>query len=199
MQNIFLSDSRPEAFQKVNEKLFPDAPIRCTYEDCRMPVKMKKHGFYRRYVITQKFSGYIYIRRYICPCCGRTVSFLPSFLVPYFQYALPYILAFLNGYFKRKQSLRKYVKWFKRKGDSFSFSRRHFRYYINRIFLNRSLIQYYLNLTDQGIVPKEDALASRLFAKSLLKKLHKVSPHYLSWNFFNLTGKSILAPVQRIS
>jgi hypothetical protein len=197
MQNIFLSDSRPEAFQKVNEKLFPDAPIRCTYEDCRMPVRMKKHGFYRRYVITQKFSGYIYIRRYICPYCGRTVSFLPSFLVPYFQYALPYILAFLNGYFKRRQSLRKYVEWFRRKKDGFS--RRHFRYYISRMFVNRNLIQYYLNLTDQGMIPKEDAMVSRLFAKILLEKMHAVSPHYLSWNFFNLTGKSILAPVQRIS
>lgn len=197
MQNIFLSNSKPEAFQEANKNLFPDAPMRCTFADCLMPVKMKKHGFYKRYVIAYKFSGYIYIRRYICPCCGRTVSFLPSFLMPYFQYALPYILSFLYGYFKRSQSLRKYVKWFKRKKDSFS--RRHFRYYINRIFLNRSLIQYYLNLTDQGIVPKENALVSRLFAKILLEKIHAVSPHYLSWNFFNLTGKSILAPTQRIS
>jgi hypothetical protein len=162
-----------------------------------MPVRMKKHGFYKRYVIAYNFSGYIYIRRYICPCCGRTVSFLPSFLVPYFQYALPYILAFLNGYFKRRQSLRKYVEWFRIKKDGFS--RRHFRYYINRIFSNRSLIQFYLNLTDQSMVQKEDAMDSRLFAKSLLEKIHAVSPHYLSWNFFNLTGKNILAPVQRIS
>jgi len=113
MQNIFLSDSKPEAYQKANGDLFPDAPIRCIFEDCRMPARMKKHGFYKRYVIAYNFSGYIYIRRYICPCCGRTVSFLPSFLVPYFQYALPYILAFLNGYFKRRQSLRKYVEWFR--------------------------------------------------------------------------------------
>lgn len=197
MQNIFLSDSKPEAFQKANEDLFPEAPMRCTFKDCQMPVRMKRHGFYRRYVITYRFRGYIYIRRYICPCCGRTVSFLPSFLVPYFQYALPYILSFLYGYFKRRQSLRKYVEWFKRKKDDFS--RRHFRYYINRMFLNCSLLQYYLNLTDQGMISKENALVNRLFAKSILEKIHAVSPHYLSWNFFILTGKSILAPVQRIS
>ncbi|HYE10155.1 MAG TPA: DUF6431 domain-containing protein [Patescibacteria group bacterium] len=197
MQNIFLCDSKPEAFQKANGDLFPEAPSRCTFEDCHMPVRMKKHGFYKRYVITYGFSGYIYIRRYICPCCGRTVSFLPSFLIPYFQYALPYILAFLYGYFKRSQSIRKYVERLRRKKDDFS--RRHFRYYINRMFLNRNLIQYYLNLTDQGMIPKEDAMVSRLFAKILLEKLHAVSPHYLSWNFFKLTGKSILAPVQRIS
>ncbi|KPU46289.1 hypothetical protein OXPF_01050 [Oxobacter pfennigii] len=197
MQNIFLCNSKPKAFREANGELFPEAPLRCMFEDCQMPVRMKKHGFYKRYIITYKYSGYICIRRYICPCCGRTVSFLPSFLVPYFQYAFPYILAFLNGYFKRRQSLRKYVEWFKRKKDGFN--RRHFRYYINRIFLNRSLIQYYLNLTDQDMIANEDAMASRLFAKSLLEKIHAVSPQYLSWNFFNVTGKSILAPVQMIS
>lgn len=197
MQNIFLSNSKPEAFGKMNENLFPDAPERCTFEDCYMPVKMKKHGFYKRYVIADEFSGYVYIRRYICTCCGRTLTFLPSFLIPYFQHTLPYILSFLDGYYKGLQSLRKYVKWFKKTKDSFS--RRHFRYYVNRIFLNCSLIQYYLNLTDQGIVPKEDAMVSQLFAKSFLEKVHGVSPHYLSWNFFNLTGKSILTPTQRIS
>lgn len=44
---IFLSNSKPKVFQKVNEKLFPEASIRCTFEDSRMPVKMKKHGFYK--------------------------------------------------------------------------------------------------------------------------------------------------------
>lgn len=192
MQNIFMTNSKPEEFQNIDENLFPEAPIRCLFSDCRIPIKMKKHGFYKRYVITSKFSGYIFIRRYICPCCGRTVSFLPSFLIPYFQYAFPYILSFLTGYFKAKQSLRSYVAWFKRKKDGFS--RRHFRYYINRIFSNRSLIQYYLSLTDQGIISKDDTSDSRLFAKRLLEKIHKVSPHYLTCNFFNTTSKSILAP-----
>lgn len=197
MQNIFMTDSKPEAFAKADEALFPEAPVRCTFVDCLKPIRMKKHGFYRRYVITYGFSDYIYIRRYICPCCGRTISFLPSFLIPYFQYSFSYILSFLRGYFKKDQSLRKYISWFKRKKDDFS--RRHFRYYINRLFLNRSLIQYYFNLTDQGIIPKEYAKDSRSFAKRLLEKIHAVSPHYLSCNFFKLTSKSILAPTQRIS
>lgn len=193
LQNIFMTNSKPEDFNKPDENLFPEAPIRCVFHDCLIPIKMKKHGFYKRYVISGEYRGYIYIRRYICPCCGRTISFLPSFLIPYFQYAFPYILSFLCGYFKKDQSLRKYIEYLRRKKDDFS--RRQFRYYINRIFLNCSLIQYYLNLTDQGIIPKEDALDSRLFAKRLLEKLHEVSPHYLSCNFFKLTSKSILTPI----
>lgn len=196
MQNIFLCNLEPVAFQEAKEELFPQAPTKCPFSNCLMPIKMKKHGFYKRYVITHDFSGYIYIRRYLCPCCRRTVSFLPSFLIPYFQYAVEYILSFLNGFFKKKQSLRSYIKGFKTKKDSLS--RRHFRYYIHRIFSNSSLIQYYLNLTDQGIIPKEDTLDSRLFAKSFLEKVHTVSPYYLTCNFFTHTGKSILAPNERI-
>lgn len=196
MQNIFLCNLEPKAFKEANEELFPEAPERCPFSNCLLPITMKKHGFYRRYVINHDYSGYIYIRRYICPCCKRTVSFLPSFLMPYFQYTVKYILSFLNGYFKKRQSLRGYIKWFKQKKDSFS--RRHFRYYTHRMFSNASLVQYYLNLTGQGIIPKEDTLDSRLFAKSFLEKVHTVSPYYLTCNFFTLTGKSILAPTKKI-
>lgn len=42
MQNIFLCNSRTETFKEVNENLFPEAPIRCTFEDCRMPVLFRK-------------------------------------------------------------------------------------------------------------------------------------------------------------
>lgn len=192
MQNIFLSNESPSVFSEKNDSLFPKAPDRCPFHDCHMPIKMKKHGFYKRYVISHKFSGYICIRRYICPCCGRTISFLPSFLIPYFQYALPYILTFLKGFFQMGKSLRRYLFWFQKKNDGFS--RRHFRYYITRLFRNQMLIQYVLNLTGQGMISQEDAPNSQVFTKRFLEKAFEVSTHYFSYCFFNLTGKSILAP-----
>jgi len=192
MQNIFLSNETPSNFIEKNVCIFPKAPKKCPFSDCHMAIEMKKHGFYQRYVISDKFSGYICIRRYICPCCGRTISFLPSFLIPYFQYALPYILAFLKGFSKMGKSLRHYLFWFQKKNHGFS--RSHFRYYITRLFRNQKLIQYVLNLTGQGIIPQENALNSQLFAKEFLEKAFEVSPHYFSYRFFNITGKSILAP-----
>lgn len=193
MQNIFLTYSKPEAFSKEVQDLFPDAPVKCTFKDCNKHVKMKKHGFYKRYVITHKFSGYIYIRRYICPCCGHTISFLPSFLVPHFQYTLPFILSFLLGFFKRDQSIRKYVKWFNR-GKS-TLSRRNLRYYINRLTLNQSSIEHYLNLTNQDATSNKDAMVGHFSTKTLLEKIHKVPPHYFSWKFFTYAGRCILSPV----
>lgn len=192
MQKIFLTQLNPRDFQKADATIFPIAPKRCAFSDCMMPVKMKKHGFYRRYVISRGFYGSIYIRRYKCPCCGRTVSMLPSFLLPQFQYSILSIVNFISGYFKRKQSLRSYVKAFKSTTDMFS--RRHFRFYLSRIFSNRKLIQYYLSNTAQTMIPEEDSLDSRKFAKKLLEKIHAVSPHYFTCSFFNLTHKSILAP-----
>lgn len=192
MQKIFKTDKPPSSFAERNELLFPKAPERCQLPGCQMPIEMKKHGFYERYIISHEYSGYIHIRRYLCPSCGHTVSYLPSFAIPYFQYAICYILMFLDEFFKSEKSLRRYVFWFKKKSSDFS--RRHFRYYIGRLFRNRNLIQYILNLTDQGMIPEEDALDSQMFAKEFLRKALKLQAHNFSSRFHNLTGKSILAP-----
>ena len=159
---------------------------------CQMPVEMRKHGFYRRYIISQEYSGYIHVRRYICKFCKRTLSYLPNFAIPYFQYTVCYILSFLDGFFKTGNSLRNYVFGFKEKSGNFS--RKHFRYYISRLFQNRGLIQYFFNLSGQGIIPVEDALDSQKFAKEFLTKALILQPHNFSYRFHNITGKSILAP-----
>lgn len=192
MQKIFTTSEPPSSFAEKNELLFPKAPQKCPIPGCQMPIEMKKHGFYERYIISHEYRGYIHIRRYLCPCCGRTVSYLPSFAIPYFQYAICYILMFLNNFFQAGKSLRQYIFWFQKKKDDFS--RRHFRYYITRLYRNRKLIQYVFNLTGQGMIPEEDALSSQMFAKEFLRKALKLQPHNFSSRFHNLTGKSILAP-----
>ena len=62
--------------------------------------KMIKHGFYDRTVITISNKAYIiFIRRYRCKYCDKTVSILPSFLLPYFQRSLFFIFYCLEQYF----------------------------------------------------------------------------------------------------
>lgn len=192
MQKIFTTGELPSSFAEKNAELFPEAPDRCQLPGCKIPIKMNKHGFYTRCIISPEYTGYIHIRRYLCSICGRTISYLPSFAIPYFQYTICYISTFLSGFFESGKSLRQYVFWFKKKNNDFG--RRHFRYYITRLFRNRKLIQYYLNLAGQGIIPEEDALNSQMFAKEFLRKALKLQPHNFSSRFHNLTGKSILAP-----
>jgi len=65
---------------------------------------MVGHGFYPRYVITIKAKTYfLYIKRFKCRHCGKTVSILPSFLLPYFQRSLQAIFYSLYCYLIQKQ------------------------------------------------------------------------------------------------
>jgi len=93
MQIMFETHCTVEEYVKQGKNFpFPKAPGRCTNPKCRMPVKMKKHGFYERYYIKAGFSRKILIRRYYCPYCGKTVSFIPHFCLPRFQYCSEIIM-----------------------------------------------------------------------------------------------------------
>jgi len=53
---------------------------------CNDQVNLIKNGFYHRNVIDKDNLVYcLAIRRFVCPHCGKTVSLLPDFLMPYFQ------------------------------------------------------------------------------------------------------------------
>ena len=47
---------------------------------------MHYHGYYLRGVITAEVCGRFGVHRFGCGRCGRTVSFLPDFCVPYKHY-----------------------------------------------------------------------------------------------------------------
>jgi len=85
MQIPFYTDYNALDFSIMNNEIFPITPERCPFKDCSMPVKLKKHGYYKRFFISKNFTGVLYIRRYICPICGRTVSFLPYFCISHFH------------------------------------------------------------------------------------------------------------------
>lgn len=100
MQLSFYTTELPESFISPNEDLFPE-PTNCLNPACRVLVPPEKHGFYERNIIDAGFAGRIKIRRYYCPYCGMTFSFLPSFCLPYFQYSLALIFFTLCCHFFR--------------------------------------------------------------------------------------------------
>jgi len=59
---------------------------------------LRRHGFYRRWAVTNAVLHYIRIRRLLCPATKRTVSLLPDFLVPRKQFVLAVIAAFFQAY-----------------------------------------------------------------------------------------------------
>jgi hypothetical protein len=66
---------------------------------CGAEIKLYRHGFYSRNVITPKQEYCIDICRYFCRSCQGTISLLPIFLLPYFQYDKQSILKSLWNYF----------------------------------------------------------------------------------------------------
>ncbi len=65
---------------------------------CRTRVTLIGHGFYRRNGLCRPdLSSRLSIRRLYCPACRRTVSLLPWFLLPRFQYSLALIIDSLRN------------------------------------------------------------------------------------------------------
>lgn len=67
--------------------------------------RLLKNGYYQRYIISFSKSYRIFIRRYRCRHCHRSLSVLPSFLLPRMQYLLTVIVIRLLRYLERKQIL----------------------------------------------------------------------------------------------
>jgi hypothetical protein len=60
---------------------------------------MRKHGFYKRFLVTVGFEGIILVRRYYCRECRRTVSLLPSFCHPMRTYGTHVIIGLLTMFY----------------------------------------------------------------------------------------------------
>jgi hypothetical protein len=74
-----------------------EPPERCPI--CQVPHSFHKHGTYWRNVLGDHFEERIPVARLRCRSCYQTVSLLPTFVLPYFQYSLAFILAALQWIF----------------------------------------------------------------------------------------------------
>lgn len=85
---------------------------------CKARNQLKRHGFYDRNAIEGDALYRIPICRLRCPACGKTVTLLPDFLIPYYQHTVHTVMRKLkekvvegssHGY---RQLVRHYVKRF---------------------------------------------------------------------------------------
>ncbi len=190
MQIIFNTNNQAKDFSSKNTDLFPKAPDKCPFKNCKMPVKLKKHGFYSRCIISSDYYGDIFIRRYICPVCGRTISFLPVFVLRRFIYSATYILDLLILFYKKGISLLNFILYI---ADEYSeITRRHMNYYRKRLINNRNLIQYALNLINPECAPLKLIPDNQIWVKAFLTEVHKKGPQAFLFEFSNITGRSFM-------
>ena len=114
MQYIYEFDLTVKEYsQRGKNNQFPEfnsCPI------CNAQKSLDKHGFYPRNALLIKRDYRIPIRRYYCSSCGRTVSILPSFLLPYYQYSLSVIMRCLKQVLTRK---KKNISYYRQLGEHY--------------------------------------------------------------------------------
>lgn len=134
MQKIFKVNISPNIYQNQDKSFsFPDL----THTLCPHCHKqhLHRHGFYRRYLIDKGFEGFILIRRYICPECGRTVSMLPWFCHPRRTYSMGFIHYSLAGFFGWSGTMASFIRKFTL-SYGISFTRQLLYQYRKRILKN---------------------------------------------------------------
>ena len=191
MQNIFMSKYKPDEYiSSEGVGKYPEAPEKCPYGDCGINLSMKKNGFYSRFLITITFSGKIWIRRYRCPMCGRTLSMLPSFCLSGVTYSVDFIIALLQ-YVYNTGSIKKTVReW---RICVWEISRRLVGKYLKRLRDNRRMIQYALNQLPPGNIDIGRIPGDAEWTKSFLFGIRpNLSPEF-NVNFHKITGKSFMS------
>jgi len=202
MQRVFLTDAPAKDFSKQNSSLFPNAPNRCPFGDCAMPVKLKKHGFYKRFYISKSFSGYICIRRYICPVCGRTVSMLPSFCFTRIQYSALEILNIFFEVYLDGMSLKSVINTIKASlpANVQIIDRSYIIRYRKKLIKDRALIQYAVNLISPEFIFTGNIPENQKWFKLLLEQIKKMRPtESFLLSYWEKTGKTLMNPENMIA
>ena len=189
MQKIFNSVIIPQSYESKDAE-YPKAPKKCPHKGCHIPKKMKKHGFYSRYLITTKFKGHIKVRRYRCSVCGRTVSFLPSFCIPRFAYGVEVVIGILKDLF-RKGSVRSVMKKWNKVISTIT--RRHLTWYRKRLWGNRKFIQLILNEMSPEYVDFNNISGDIDWAKGVLLEIGQLHPHVFNADFHAIAEKSFMS------
>ncbi len=196
MQQIMLTSVSPREYVRQGRAFAFPVPQSCPHSDCLAPIPLKKHGFYVRYLIDTGFYGEILIRRYYCPYCGRTVSYLPSFCLPYYQYSLIVIYLVLMGYFQADRSKTQILVHIRARYGHVHWKEQHLTFYIQRFIWNLNRIKVGIRqLLPQAILP-EEMQDKRIGAKKVLAiiKAGFIDIQPFSQRFFDCCRHSFLSP-----
>lgn len=128
-----------EYYRRGKQNLFPHI-FKCPHPGCLYSNKLRSHGFYRRNVLTFHETFVIYIKRYYCPSCRRTVSLLPSFLAPRFQYTPAFIFFTLFRRIINNLPLAQIAQKLNALSGRAEFSPHHIRFYRRRFSENLPLL-----------------------------------------------------------
>ena len=169
---------------------------RCQNRRCRSQT-VHKHGFYERNCF-DGFAWYrVFIRRYRCPACGQTVSFLPHLCLPWFQYSLVCLWRCLLARLKDNLSLRETRHRLRSQYPKLSWSLSQIRRYCVRFLDNLPKIELVLREVDPHCFLGPPGQDKRKRAKKVLDIIAGLSPIQSFVKLYNdLCQSSFLAPLR---
>jgi len=135
-----------------------------------------KNGFYNRYLITPINTLIIVIRRLKCKHCGKSISILPSFVMPGFQRSLDFIFQIIKDYLIHKKK---------------SLYDRGLFFYRNRFFKNLNGIASYFRMTKYHFLKLPPSKNKK--AIKLIQMIDYVQIHTFSQKFFNRLNITFMA------
>lgn len=198
MQLIFYTTVSPEEYSCQGKDFpFPE-PAFCPH--CRIKVPPQKHGFFVRNVITADFSGRIFIRRYYCQYCRTTISCLPSFCLPYFQYTVDLIFTGIRLVLGSNFSLRGCLKFLKERCRHLYWDISHLQFYLRRFLANLQAIKLGLRQLLPRVQLPEEMLVKRVGAQKVLRLITTGFAHIQSFStrFYEALGYAFMAPLPNI-
>lgn len=191
MQLIYFTSLTPEEYFQTDHDPSLPKPQECLHPSCRMKIPPKMHASYERNMITLDLTGRIPIRRFYCPYCGHTFSYLPSFCLPYYQYSLKVI--FINlicSFFKLVPLLEAFIQ-----AKKLSLQRQHRQFYCRRFLGNLTRIQMVL----RTLLPRVELPQEKDHEKGAQEVLALVLSRFsqiqtFSTRFFAQSNHSFMAP-----
>jgi len=149
---------------------------------------MKKHGFYSRNILLKGYVDVIRVRRYKCAACGKTLSMLPSFCIPFLQYGAEVIIWATGLAMKTSVSAAA-----KACLSALPFiTRRHIAYWLIRIKDNRDLIRYGINQMSPATTTTNES-ARDMEPTELFLSESGSDPQKFNSDFHKVTGKSFMS------
>ena len=178
-----------EYYCRGKQNLFPDL-YKCPNPCCRFEGRLRRHGFYTRNVLTLDATFIIVIQRYYCPVCKKTVSLLPTFVVPHFQYSLTCIFFALYQVVVKHLTLDHIASCINQRSGRFELSHQHISFYCRRLVNNRPLIVGFLGSKGVVFACSND---SGLWPQPFIQETCKLNLESFSLSYFNLQARHFLS------
>lgn len=185
MQLIFQTNATPDEYKRLGRS-FPFPNLRDTLCNSCRKSKLSPHGFYERYLIATKFDELIEVKRYICNCCGKTVSLLPWFCHPRRAFSVELIHSILIKLLDWTESIGSFIREFS-KSCGVIFSRQLLYQFRKRVVRNCNRIL--MEVTGQFNLksPVSNSSEQERRVKDALKIIETIAPNpcQVSMNMFS--------------